>query len=123
MPSKVVDASALAALAFGEPDAAAVASRLGSDALVAPSLLWYEIAYVCVSKIRAHPAERERILDALRMVGHLGVQVAEVEPVAVVQLAAATGLTAYDAAYLWLARHLRLPLVTLDRRLAEAWQA
>lgn len=100
MGGKVVDASALAALAFGEPDAAAVASRLGDDALVAPSLLWYELGSVCVSKIRAHPAERDRILDALRMLGHLGVQIVEVEPVAVVQLADATGLTAHDAAYL-----------------------
>jgi predicted nucleic acid-binding protein len=38
----------------------------------------------------------------------------------VVDLASATGLTAYDASYLWLARHLGAPLVTLDSRLARA---
>jgi len=123
MGSKVVDAPALAALAFGEPAAAAVASRLGGDSLVSPSLLWYEVGNVCVLKMRAHPAERDRILEALQMLDHLGVKTVDVEPVAVVQLADATGLTAYDAAYLWLARHLRLPLVTLDERLAEAWEA
>ncbi len=32
-------------------------------------------------------------------------------------------LTAYDAAYLWLAAQLKAPLATFDRRLGEAAQA
>ena len=41
----------------------------------------------------------------------------------VLQLAADTGLTAYDAAYLWLARTLAVELISLDDRLlAEAAQ-
>lgn len=36
------------------------------------------------------------------------------------EAAAATGLTAYDASYLWLARQLGVELVTLDRQLAKA---
>ena len=35
----------------------------------------------------------------------------------VVRLGLSTGLTAYDAAYLWLARALAMPLVTLDKKL------
>jgi predicted nucleic acid-binding protein len=38
----------------------------------------------------------------------------------VVALAAKTGLTAYDASYLWLSQRLGAPLVTLDRKLARA---
>ena len=34
--------------------------------------------------------------------------------------AAATGLTAYDASYLWLTRQLDADLVTLDQQLARA---
>ncbi len=30
------------------------------------------------------------------------------------------GVTAYDAAYLWVASHLGAPLLTLDRELAQA---
>lgn len=41
---------------------------------------------------------------------------------AVLDLAEATGLTAYDASYLWLARSLDGELVTLDRKLAGALQ-
>ncbi|WP_254065926.1 type II toxin-antitoxin system VapC family toxin [Acidisoma sp. L85] len=39
---------------------------------------------------------------------------------AVLELASETGLTAYDASYLWLARQLKAELVTLDRQLAHA---
>ena len=41
-------------------------------------------------------------------------------PVDVVLLATATGTTAYDASYLWLAASLGADLVTLDDRLAKA---
>jgi predicted nucleic acid-binding protein len=46
-----------------------------------------------------------------------------IDPPEVVALAEATGLTAYDACYLWLARTLRADLITLDRRLAAAADA
>jgi predicted nucleic acid-binding protein len=36
------------------------------------------------------------------------------------ELVEESGLTAYDAAYLWLALHLGAPLLTLDRRLTGA---
>ena len=35
-------------------------------------------------------------------------------------VAAATGLTSYDASYLWVARRLGAELVTLDRQLEKA---
>jgi predicted nucleic acid-binding protein len=38
----------------------------------------------------------------------------------VLPMAVATGLTPYDASYLWLARQRGLPLVTLDAQLARA---
>jgi predicted nucleic acid-binding protein len=39
---------------------------------------------------------------------------------AVLELARTTALTAYDASYLWLARHLRGELVTLDRTIRKS---
>lgn len=43
MAVNVVDASAVAALLFGEPEAAAVAERLRGCDLAAPALLPFEI--------------------------------------------------------------------------------
>jgi predicted nucleic acid-binding protein len=50
----------------------------------------------------------------------LAAETLDVDQDAVVRLAVQTGLTTYDASYLWLANDLGIELVTLDRRLATA---
>jgi len=117
---KVVDASALAALLFGEPEAEAVAARLEAGRLVAPHLLAFELANVCVMKCRRHADRREAILAAFQLRGRLGVEAIAVDHAGVVEIALKTGLTAYDANYLYLARQLGAELVTLDKMLMQA---
>lgn len=120
MPVKVVDASALAALLFGEAEAEAIAERLANTTLVAPTLLGYELANVCLIKMRRHPAQRAALKAAFELGAKLDCETVEVDQAGVLDLAEATGLTAYDASYLWLARQLGVELVTLDRQLARA---
>jgi predicted nucleic acid-binding protein len=116
--TKVVDASALAALVFGESEAENIAQRLEGARLAAPSLLDFELANVCLTKMRRDPSTRDAIRAAFRLAARLRVETVAVDPAAIVDLAEATGLTAYDASYLWLARALDAELVTLDRKLA-----
>ena len=120
MAVKVVDASALAALLFGEPEAEAVAERLSGARLVAPGLLAFELANVCLIKCRRHPDQRSDLTAALRLRGRLGVEEVAVDHDDIVELATATGLTAYDASYLWLSRQLGAELVSLDQQLNKA---
>ncbi|RBP15629.1 putative nucleic acid-binding protein [Roseiarcus fermentans] len=117
---EVVDASALAALLFGEPDAEAVAAQLEGARLVAPPLLGFELANVCLTKMRRDPRQRESLRAAYRLAPALSVEAIAVDHDAVLGLAETTGLTAYDASYLWLSRVLGANLVTLDRKLAAA---
>lgn len=118
--AKVVDASALAALLFGEPEAEAVAARLDGARLMAPNLLAFELANVCLVKCRRHPDQRGLLVQALGQFGRLAVEAVAVDQVASVELGLAAGLTAYDASYLWLARELGAELVTLDKALLKA---
>jgi predicted nucleic acid-binding protein len=120
MAVKVVDASALAALLFGEPEAEAVAARLAASHLVAPALLGFELANVCIIKGRRHPEQAQALTAAYGLRDRLQIEEVTVDHDSTLQLAFASGLTAYDASYLWLARHLRAELVTLDRQLARA---
>ena len=66
MPSVVVDASAIAAVLFGEPSADEVAERLGSAQLAAPSLLPYEIVSVTVrTRLTAYDAAYLHLAQSL----------------------------------------------------------
>jgi len=77
---------------------------------------------VAWKKARRRPDDTVRILGALSVAleRDWGLTWREVEAADVVMLAVATGLTSYDASYLWLAGTLGADLVTLDARIAEA---
>jgi predicted nucleic acid-binding protein len=123
MSDKVVDASALGALLFGEPEAEAVARRLSGARLAAPALLPFELANIALKKIRRHPDLRAALMTAFDKFERMAIEVIAVDYDGVINLAERRGLTAYDASYLWLARVLDADLVTLDRSLAAASQA
>jgi predicted nucleic acid-binding protein len=120
MDVKVVDASALAALLFGESEAGTVAERLSGCILTAPALLPFEVASVCLKKIRLRPGQRRSIEEAFERMRDMGIVEAEVDMGQVVALAEKRDLTVYDASYLWLARRLDAELVTLDHKLLGA---
>jgi predicted nucleic acid-binding protein len=117
---KVVDASALAALLFGEPEAEAVADQLDGARLVAPSLLAYELANVCLVKCKRLPDQREALLAGFQLFARLGVEEIVIDHARVLELALNTSLTAYDASYLYLARQFGAELVTFDKKLKQA---
>jgi predicted nucleic acid-binding protein len=116
----VVDASALAAVLFGEPEASSVAEQLGDSTLLAPTLFSYEIANICWKKLRRHPEKRAALLEAYSFLGRMEIEEVEVSIPETLLLADRENLTVYDASYLWLSRKLGLELVTLDSDLSAA---
>ena len=118
--AKVVDASAVAAMLFGEPEAADVARRLDGCQLVASPLLEFELGNVCLTKLCRHPDQRDKVLAGYRWRSRLAIACGTIDPEQVLSLAEQARLTFYDASYLWLAHQLDAELVTLDRRLAAA---
>lgn len=118
--ARVVDASALGAVLFGEPEADEVAGRLEGAVLIAPALLRFELANVCWKKMRRHPEKRDALIAAHGLLERMEIREVEVPFGEVLELADTAGITAYDASYLWLASNLDLDLVTLDGALARA---
>jgi len=113
----VVDASAMGALLFGEPKAEEVAEILEGARLVAPGLLRFEMASVCLKKIVAHPELETRLMSAFDLLARLAIDTVQVDHRVTVTLAMDTGLTTYSASYLWLAKELKGELITLDEKL------
>jgi predicted nucleic acid-binding protein len=113
----VVDASALGAIMFDEPEGPTLAAHLEGETLLAPALLDFELMNLALTKARRRPDLNERILMSLTAALAVPIARVAVSGPEVFALAATTGLTAYDASYLWLARARDAELVTLDREL------
>jgi predicted nucleic acid-binding protein len=118
-PAAVVDASVLCAVVFVEPEIDEALARAGAHRLLAPHLLPYEVANVAVMRHR-RGEPLDDLQSALQRLAALDLSLETVLPAGTLDLAARYALTAYDAAYLWLAAAHRAPLLTFDRRLAEA---
>ena len=120
MSVKVVDASALATLLFGEPVADSVVERLGDARLVAPALLGFELATVCMTKSLRHPEQKPALAAAFRLRQQLAVEEVAVDHDAALELATTTGPNGLRRKLPLVARRLGAELVTLDEQLTEA---
>lgn len=116
----VVDASLMAAIVFGEVQRDLAEASLRGRALHAPSLIDYEIASVASTKLRRGELTPELAALVLAEFTRLALERHPPSPAPIVALAQRYGLSAYDAAYLWLADALKAPLATFDQRLAAA---
>lgn len=95
------------------------------EGLAAPSLVRWEFANVLNVKLRRGGLRRDQAMELLVLYEGLGI--VHLEPEAALDrllaVAASSGLTAYDAAYVELAARLSAPLATLDAAMARAAQA
>ena len=120
MLAKVIDASALGAVVFGEPERPQMQERLRGASLAAPPLLRFEMASVCLKKLRRKPEARAALMASFRIFERMPITTLDVDHAAVIELATVVRLSSYDASYLWLACQLGVELVTLDARLEAA---
>ena len=122
-PPLVTDASVIAAALFGESGRAEATALLHGRALHAPHLLDHEIASVGLKKMRREHVPASAIATALQAYARLPIERHAVDADVLVAIAERYRLTAYDAAYLFVAEQLAAPLATLDEQLAAAARA
>lgn len=116
-PALVVDCSCLAGFVFGEAWKEQARQQLDGRTLHAPHLLHSEIASVAVKKLRRGEAHAS---EGLAQAAVIEIELHPINAPAVAALAMQYELSAYDAAYLWLAAELKAPLATFDDKLAAA---
>ncbi|MEO5732289.1 MAG: type II toxin-antitoxin system VapC family toxin [Rubrivivax sp.] len=115
----VIDCSVWVALVFNEPAAQKAAALLRDKGMHAPTILAYEFANVVVSKRRSG-VDAVDIERALREFAQQRIDLHPVPAEAMASVASRFQLSAYDAAYLWLAGSLKAPLITFDAKLNDA---
>jgi predicted nucleic acid-binding protein len=110
------------AMLFNEPEGATIRAHIRDETLVAPELIDYELANIYAKRMRRYNDEAVETLALLERLDHVPIARVRVPAGPVAELAAPTNLSAYDAAYLWLALSRNAELVTLDQRLADVEQ-
>ena len=116
----VADCSVIAALVFNEAERETARNILAGRDIHVPNLIDYEIANVAVKKARL--GFEKIATQALKLFAEFKLTRHEVEANEQWQMAMQHDLSAYDAAYLWLAEALRAPLATFDQKLGHAAQ-
>lgn len=118
----VIDASAAITLILAKPSAPAIAERvLAQDEwVVAPELIELEVLQVLRRLALANEISAARAGDALSFFHDLPIYPQEHRLLAARIWELHHQLSAYDAAYVALAEALDAPLLTCDRRLANA---
>ena len=123
MAVRIADASVVGAWCFQEDRADEALELMQQSEVCVPSLLAYELTNIAWKKI-AHRGEPSAFVAAgLRLGLMRPFTWLDVDHVAVLELASSLGVSAYDGAYLYLARDLGATLLTFDRRLAQAAQS
>jgi predicted nucleic acid-binding protein len=119
-PKLVVDASVVVAVVFGEPNAEEAGGWLRGRTLCAPQTLDAEVTNAGLNKIRRRTMTLKEVAPAIETYAAFDIERHAIAPPQVLAIAAKYGLSACDAAYLWLAERLAAPLATFDARLGEA---
>ncbi|MGE5346663.1 MAG: type II toxin-antitoxin system VapC family toxin [Acidithiobacillales bacterium] len=123
MSGRVPDASALGAIAFGEDRAAEARRALHGKELVAPPLLFFELANIAWKKASRDPEAVPAVLQGFIWARSLEIGIVDVDLMRVLEIALDMRSTVYDASYLWVAREAGATLVSFDERLRAAARA
>lgn len=107
---------------FAEPRASEIDLAIAEHRLVAPALMPFEMANIAWKKARKHPESRALILSQWAAFADFDLEVEPINFDETVAFAIRFDVTAYDASYLWLAMAHQASLITLDARLAAAYQ-
>ncbi len=123
----VLDASAVASLIFAdETDPGELIARFSAgETAVVPTLFQWEIDNLLLTALNRRRIDRAGIVAQLGRLAELPIEESSLRrgSHAIIELAFAHSLSAYDASYLDLALTAAVPLATRDRRLAAAARA
>jgi predicted nucleic acid-binding protein len=124
----VVDASLTAAWFFDDEASAptdVLLRRVLDEGAWVPPLWVYEVANVLIIAERRSRLTQSQVTRASALLDQLPIRVGagQADRSSLLATARQANLTAYDAAYLMLAKGLGLPLATLDKDLAKAARA
>ena len=115
----VIDASALLAVLLNEPERQTIIESTRGASLVAPSSLDYEIGNALSALMRRRSITIAESVAVYHSFARIPVRLIEPDMQAALLVSGEENIYAYDAYFIACAERLGLPLLTLDKRLAD----
>ena len=113
-----MDTSAIIAVLVDEPDKAAILERVDDAQMVAPRSVHWEIGNAFSAMFKRHRSTLRQAKQAIADYKRIHIRLVDVDLIQALELADQLGLYAYDAYMLACALNLRLPILTLDKKLS-----
>jgi predicted nucleic acid-binding protein len=116
----VIDTSAIIAVLMDEGTKKAVIEVTQDATLIAPASLPYEICNAFTAMFKRHSITIDEVINALQIFKTIPIRLVDVDLGQAVAIANEMNLYAYDAYMVEVAVRYHSPLLTLDKRLADA---
>ncbi len=116
----IVDASVLISVIVNDSEKERLVALTQGTELIAPLSVHWEIGNAFSSLLKRGRISLDQALQAIDLYLEIPVRFVEVELANSLQLSSELGIYAYDAYLLRCAEKFRMPLLTLDNRLAQA---
>jgi predicted nucleic acid-binding protein len=113
----VTDTSILLAVALEEPERDAIIKLTQETQLIAPEVLPFEVGNALSSLFRRNLLDEERVLQVWEYIQRIPIDLRTVDIQDALQIATRYRIYAYDAYFLSCASTLRVPLMSLDRKM------
>ena len=113
----VVDTNILLAVVLDEPERSIIIDLTSESELIAPEVLPFEIGNALTSLFRRGLLDKHRVLQAWEYSQLIPVDLRTVDFVHALEIATRFHIYAYDAYFLACASSLRLPLMSMDKKM------
>ncbi len=118
----IADTNTFLAVALNEPEKTQIIKLTVGHELIAPDVLPFEIGNALSAMLKKHVLESTEIIAAWKSASAVQVKLYRTDIRAALEIASRFNIYAYDAYFLECASSLKLPLLTLDKRLREVAQ-
>ncbi len=115
----VADANIFIATLLNEPKKDEIIQNTEKSNIVSPKVLPYELGNALVNLHRRNRLSEDQIITAYQGYEKIPVRLVDIDIEKSLMISLKYGIYAYDAYYLEVAKRLRLPLLTLDKKMKE----
>lgn len=119
----ITDTNIFLAVILDEPETDRIVELTSESSAVAPEILPYEIGNALTAMLKRKQLTDDEARLALDAASSIPVRLVPVNIQKALEIAIENNIYAYDAYFLQCAKHLAMPIITLDKRMKKVAQA